>query len=135
MNSYGVASFPDDPTPNGCLPGSGQSNTTKNARVFNPDYLSSCPYITSVGATMIPKGGSVTGAEVGAFVKFGSEDTYSGSGGFSNYFARPTWQADAVESWYQNTNGGGYKSYSINKDLSNIGQDGGLYNKLGRAFP
>lgn len=44
---------------------------------------------------------------------------YSG-GGFSNYFGRPSWQEDAVESYLQNSNAQSYSQY---------------FNASGRAFP
>jgi hypothetical protein len=42
---YGVASFPGDGGANGCLGPSG--------KIFNPQYPSNCPYVTSVGGTML----------------------------------------------------------------------------------
>ncbi|KAH7883306.1 peptidase S8/S53 domain-containing protein [Phlebopus sp. FC_14] len=66
---------------------------TQNGTIFNPGFPSSCPYVTSVGATQLSPGKSV----------FDSEDAceqviYSG-GGFSNYFAIPDYQKNAVSSY------------------------------------
>jgi tripeptidyl-peptidase-1 len=46
---YGVASFPgSNGNEFGCLSGNGQNGT-----IYNPDYPSGCPYITTVGATRL----------------------------------------------------------------------------------
>lgn len=52
---------------------------------FIPTFPASCPWVTSVGA-LAPWGGSAT---------------YS-SGGFSNYFAAPSWQANSTAPYVQN---------------------------------
>jgi len=69
-----------------------------------PTFPASCPYVTAVGATDNLEPDVVT--------------TYS-AGGFSNYFARPSWQDDAVEGYVR----------SLNRTKE------GLYNQSGRAFP
>ncbi|PCH35756.1 subtilisin-like protein [Wolfiporia cocos MD-104 SS10] len=70
---------------------------------FIPTFPSGCPYVTSVGGTVdIPQ----------TAVSFSS-------GGFSNYWSRPSYQGSAVESY-----------------LSVLGSnDTGLYNASGRGFP
>lgn len=46
---YGVAGYPGDNNNTfGCLSAPGMNGT-----IYNPDCLSSCPYWTSVGATML----------------------------------------------------------------------------------
>ncbi|CAJ2503639.1 Uu.00g110330.m01.CDS01 [Anthostomella pinea] len=75
---------------------------------FNPTFPSSCPYITSVGATQIPAGGSVADAEEAA-----QTSTYSG-GGFSNVFALPSYQADAVAAYFA-SNSSNALSYSASQ--------------------
>ncbi|KAH8109999.1 family S53 protease-like protein [Phellopilus nigrolimitatus] len=70
---------------------------------FLPTFPSGCPFMTSVGAT--------TGIEETAWT--------STSGGFSNYFDIPSYQADAVSSY-----------------LTTLGStNSGLFNRTGRAFP
>jgi tripeptidyl-peptidase-1 len=54
----------------------------------------SCPYVTAVGATQIPDGGSLTSAQVA------SDSTWSTGGGFSNYWPLPSWQASAMKTYY-----------------------------------
>lgn len=69
---------------------------------YVPGYPAACPWVTAVGGT--------TGT--------GPESGWSGSGGgFSNVFAQPSWQADAVNEWLKN-NGNSDK-----------------FNSSGRAFP
>ncbi|KAH9920683.1 peptidase S8/S53 domain-containing protein [Fomitopsis serialis] len=71
---------------------------------FVVPFPDGCPYMTNVGST--------TGyaPEIGA---------YFSAGGFSNYWARPSYQADAVDAY-----------------LAGLGDTyAGLYNASGRAFP
>ncbi|KZT01406.1 tripeptidyl peptidase A [Laetiporus sulphureus 93-53] len=95
----GVGDGDADPATQECYTNDG-TNTTR----FIPGFPASCPYVTAVGATTsIP--------EVAAF--------FSG-GGFSNYFARPAWQDEAVTKYLDGLPAGVYE---------------GLYNPDGRAFP
>ena len=64
--------------------------------MFNPGFPSTCPYVTSVGATQIVPGASVTQPEEACETVI-----YSG-GGFSNVFALPSYQSAAVKSWFAN---------------------------------
>ncbi|KAL1975119.1 hypothetical protein VTN31DRAFT_3511 [Thermomyces dupontii] len=71
---------------------------------FDPVYPASCPYVTSVGGT--------TGVNPERAIDFSS-------GGFSDRFPRPKYQAEAVQSY-----------------LTKLGDRWeGLYNANGRAFP
>ncbi|TFK55131.1 family S53 protease-like protein [Heliocybe sulcata] len=83
--------------------GVGGSNDA-SCSAFVPTFPSGCPYMASVGAT------TGTGPETGA--------SFS-SGGFSNYWGIPDYQASAVSSY-----------------LSTLGStDSGLFNASGRAYP
>ena len=64
--------------------------------LFNPSFPSTCPYVTSVGATQIVPGASVTAPEEACETVI-----YSG-GGFSNVFPLPSYQAAAVHEWFTN---------------------------------
>ncbi|CDO70822.1 hypothetical protein BN946_scf184801.g14 [Trametes cinnabarina] len=79
-------------------------NSLCDATDFGPTFPSTCPFLTSVGGT---QGFS---PEVAA--------SFSG-GGFSNMFARPDYQAAAVDSYLTRLGG----------------QFAGLFNQSGRAFP
>ena len=82
--------------------------------MFLPQFPSSCPYVTSVGATRN------FDPEVAAFDPRFSTPFYSG-GGFSNYFPRPSYQ-DAAIPYYLSTFVGN-ETYK------------GLYNVSGRGIP
>ncbi|CAO1637627.1 unnamed protein product [Parajaminaea phylloscopi] len=86
------------------------SNDGKKKAMFLPTFPSACPWVTSVGATMQFNPEVVTTKEA-SFIVSGS--------GFSNYFARPDYQRDAVAGYL--------------KKLGNKNQ--GLYNQTGRAYP
>jgi tripeptidyl-peptidase-1 len=122
---YGVASFPGDPSSNGCLGPAG--------KIFNPQYPSGCPYITSVGGTMLYANQTVYDAESVMQVNLGgSAVNFSSSGGFSNYFPQPTYQKAAVAEYFET----GKPSYSYYSQLNaNFSTVKGLYNRIGRGYP
>jgi tripeptidyl-peptidase-1 len=77
---------------------------------FVPEFPASCPFVTTVGATM--------GINPELLAN-NPENGFVGGSGFSNYFPRPKYQKPAVESY-----------------LAKIGSTfDGLYNKSGRAYP
>ncbi|KAF7983296.1 hypothetical protein HWV62_22961 [Athelia sp. TMB] len=95
----GVGDGNSDPATTTC-------KNAKNETVFIPLFPSSCPFVTSVGATNhIPET---------AVSRFGS------GGGFSNYFPRPAYQEFAVSEYLSKLPKGLYK---------------GLYNPAGRGIP
>ncbi|KAG1818301.1 peptidase S8/S53 domain-containing protein [Suillus variegatus] len=71
---------------------------TVNGTMFNPSFPGVCPYVTSVGATMVKPGASVLEAQPEMACM---EVIYSG-GGFSNYFAMPSYQKTAVDYYLEN---------------------------------
>ncbi|KAA8569851.1 hypothetical protein EYC84_002194 [Monilinia fructicola] len=96
------------------------SNDGKNTTQFIPDFPTSCPYVTSVGATKFFE------PEVAAYRPTGIDPIdgkkhggWSTGAGFSNYFARPSYQDKVVSDYIKNLNG----------------TFDGLYNKSGRAYP
>merc|ERR1719401_278749 len=59
------------------------------AKRFHPDFPASSPYVTAVGGT-----------DFAVRSQIGEEEAWSdGGGGFSDQFARPAWQREAVESY------------------------------------
>ena len=68
---------------------------TAGGQIFNPTFPGTCPYVTSIGATMIKPNATVFDPEVAC-----TDVIYSG-GGFSNYFAMPEYQKDAVDYYLQ----------------------------------
>jgi tripeptidyl-peptidase-1 len=78
--------------------------------VFHPDFPAGSPYITAVGGTDFAEKSTI-----------GDETTWAdGGGGFSNTFAIPDYQADAVA---------GYFSSGVELPDKN------LYNSTGRGYP
>ncbi|KAF8841683.1 hypothetical protein BDN67DRAFT_900913 [Paxillus ammoniavirescens] len=69
---------------------------TADGMVFNPSFPGTCPYVTSVGATMVKPNATVLEPEMACM-----EVIYSG-GGFSNYFAMPEYQKGAVDYYLTN---------------------------------
>ena len=108
----------------------GRSSPTclgSNNKIFSPDFPVTCPYITSAGATFLPKGADVSIDAETAVTRFPS------GGGFSNIYPIPSYQASAVNSYLTN-HPPPYKSYSTTNN-TNIGAGGGIFNKAGRAYP
>lgn len=81
---------------------------------FNPTFPGGCPYVTSVGATQVVPGNSVTKPETAVFQLFPS------GGGFSNVFPTPQFQKDAVAGYLKRFP----PPYAA-----------GTFNATGRAFP
>jgi tripeptidyl-peptidase I len=143
---FGVASFPgSSDNPEGCL-----SATGINGTIYNPNYPTGCPYITAVGATRLYPNDTVKDPESAMQVNLTAFNLVTGTGpvtppygfvatggGFSNYFTPLPYQAQAVAD-YLNNKHLPFQSlpyYKANTDASNIGQNGGLYNRLGRGYP
>jgi tripeptidyl-peptidase I len=78
---------------------------------FLPGFPNDCPYVTDVGAT-------ASYPEVAAYdPRF--QIPFTSGAGFSNYFAQPSWQSNAVDAYIASLNG----------------EYDGFYNKSGRAYP
>jgi len=126
---YGVGSFPGDGDvtlgDTGCLGPEG--------KIFNPQYPSNCPYITSVGGTLIYGNQTVYDRESVMHVNLGGTAVnFSSSGGFSNYYPQPSWQKAAVAR-YLEENPPPYPSYA--EFSVNVNTTKGVYNRIGRAYP
>ncbi|TWU78818.1 hypothetical protein ED733_007331 [Metarhizium rileyi] len=91
---------------------------------FVPDGLCGCPYITAVGSSVLPKGAKIGDAEI-------ATDRFSSGGGFSNVFATPEWQLNAV-SEYLTKHKPAYESYNITDGKLPAA---GVYNRGGRGYP
>lgn len=68
----------------------------RNGTVFNPSFPSTCPWVTSVGATQILEGKTVKDPESAC------EEVIFSGGGFSNIFPLPSYQASAVKGFLKN---------------------------------
>lgn len=94
------------------------TNDGKKTYQFSPSFPASCPYVTTVGATMNFE------PEESAYrpsrnTSAGFRDLYASGSGFSYYFDRPSYQDKAVPKYI--------------KALGDQYQ--GLYNKEGRGYP
>ncbi|KDQ11416.1 hypothetical protein BOTBODRAFT_35307 [Botryobasidium botryosum FD-172 SS1] len=69
-------------------------NRTVNGTRFNPSFPSTCPYVTSIGATQVNNGSSVYEPESAC-----QQHAFSG-GGFSNRFPIPDYQKQAVGDYF-----------------------------------
>ncbi|KAH6647170.1 peptidase S8/S53 domain-containing protein [Truncatella angustata] len=130
---YGVASFAGDITESGCLSGYNLTET-----IYNPDAVSACPYVTSVGATQLQPNQTIHDPESAMQTALAPapspESRFSSSGGFSNYFPAPDYMKDALDTYFSKHDPG-HPSYIANENATNIGEGGGLYNRAGRGFP
>lgn len=115
----GVAGRGGDPTPSNCL--------GENGKVFAPDFPASCPYLTAVGATVIPMGASASSHQEVAVTRFPS------GGGFSNIYERPSYQSQAVADYFAKAD----PDYPFYETVNNnsFGANGGIYNRIGRGYP
>jgi len=73
--------------------GAGPGCIGPNGGVFNVEYPDSL-YITTVGAASLPVGGSPGGPGVS---RFPNVPIWESSGGFSNIFARPSYQRGSCQ--------------------------------------
>ncbi|CAK7198753.1 hypothetical protein SEUCBS139899_001417 [Sporothrix eucalyptigena] len=122
-----------------------------NRTIFSPRSLSDCPYVLSVGATIIkeqPPANSnsstivIVDAETPkdhknannrkvnttAFTE-AAPTYFSSGGGFSNIFSTPDWQKLAVDEYLGQADLG-FTGYS-----GRLGAGGGFFNKSGRGYP
>ncbi|KAI1630893.1 tripeptidyl-peptidase 1 precursor [Biscogniauxia mediterranea] len=95
------------------------SNDGTNRTQFLAEFPPSCPYVTAVGATknfdpeVVAYRPAFTGPDGVA------HGNYTSGGGFSNYFARPAYQAEQARGYVESLDG----LYD------------GLYNQGGRGYP
>ncbi|TGO42774.1 hypothetical protein BHYA_0005g00390 [Botrytis hyacinthi] len=126
---YGVGGVPGDASESGCL---GSDST-----IFNPQFPVNCPYVTAVGATKVYPGHTVFEPESAANDLKGQpyRDAYSSGGGFSNVYGIPSYQKEAVASYFKNHNPSyPYYEATAGSNIS-IGANGGIYNRAGRGIP
>ncbi|PNS18572.1 hypothetical protein CAC42_5111 [Sphaceloma murrayae] len=85
-----------------CINPNGTFNSGLNGR-FNPSFPSTCPYVTSVGATqVIPGTNIIKSLATGTQPEQACETVIYSGGGFSENFALPNYQAAAVNNWFKN---------------------------------
>lgn len=133
---YGVNNHPFDA---GCL--------GPEKAIFSPNYPTNCPYITSVGATMlvdeeynssINELGNTTTVFDPEHAMDLRDNTlppewyFTSGGGFSNYYPQPRYQAKAVDEYLRTARlpFQGYAEMGVNMNTTK-----GVYNQIGRAYP
>jgi tripeptidyl-peptidase I len=95
--------------------------------VFSPGFPLTCPYLTTVGATVLPKGAETKASNEIASTEFGS------GGGFSNIYPTPDYQKAALGHYFKHfAPPYPYYETTFNKSFS---PNGGLYNRAGRGYP
>lgn len=101
----------------GNIPGTPQYNQT----IFLPEFPASCPYVTGVGGTT--RQDPEVAVEILSSVASGNstDGGFFSGGGFSSYFARPSYQNAQVEAYLP----------SINSTYNSSG----YYNPAGRGIP
>ncbi|KAF7935516.1 hypothetical protein BELL_1052g00020 [Botrytis elliptica] len=126
---YGVGGVPGDASESGCL--------GSNSTIFNPQFPVNCPYVTAVGATKVYPGHTVFEPESAANDLKGQpyRNAYSSGGGFSNVYGIPSYQKEAVASYFKLHNPSyPYYEATAGSNIS-IGANGGVYNRAGRGIP
>lgn len=87
------------------------SCSASNLGAFTVQNPVNCPYVTTVGATQILSNGSESAVQA---------DNWASSGGFSNYYAAPDYQQEALATYFAN-----YTPATLE----------GRYNASGRGVP
>jgi tripeptidyl-peptidase-1 len=102
--------------------------------IFTPYYISTCPYVLSVGATELntpPGQKPIAGQKLSerATTGFGS------GGGFSNVFPQPSYQSAAVQKYFSTVSlpFAGYSQTVNETQFDNI--TSGVYHTGGRGYP
>lgn len=115
----GVAGRGGDPRPSNCL--------GNDDKVYAPDFPATCPYLTTAGGTYLPPGADASTDAEEAVTKFPS------GGGFSNIYKRADYQNQAVSDYFAKHDPG--HKYYESVDNSSFAANGGVYNRIGRAYP
>ena len=104
---------------NGTVSRAGLSGCLSDNR-YNPDFPSTCPYVTTVGGTQVKTGASPFVPEVAVYAVDDIGRIFTSGGGFSNVFAQPSYQSAAVKSFLETS--------------TNL-PSASFFNASGRAFP
>ncbi|KAK5115323.1 hypothetical protein LTR62_001523 [Meristemomyces frigidus] len=99
-----------------------------NKNLFVPGFPATCPYLTTLGGTVLPPGADVHKDEETAVTRFPS------GGGFSNIYPQPSYQKADVQNYLATVNPP-YASYSCEYNSSACFTNNGIYNRAGRGYP
>lgn len=92
---YAAGDFGVAGTRDRCLDKTTNTYNNGTGGAFNPAFPASCPFVTSIGATQLRPNATILGEEVACETKIRT------GGGFSNVFALPDYQVNAVKSWFR----------------------------------
>ena len=123
---YGVAG-----NQGACINPDGSYNNGGSGR-FNPSFPGTCPYITSVGATqVIPNTNVVESLLFNQEPEEACETVIYSGGGYSNTFLMPSYQKQAVQSYFQNHNppygADRYNNSRITRGFPDVSANGANY--------
>jgi tripeptidyl-peptidase-1 len=114
---------------NGCISG------PNGANIFNPTNPNSCPYLTNVGGTTIAPNHTVWQPETAAYEFFrNGTSLYTSSGGFSNIYPIPSYQASAVARYFEIAKPS-YPYYEMTGGFNISKAGNGIYNRIGHGIP
>ncbi|KAJ6447263.1 tripeptidyl-peptidase I [Purpureocillium lavendulum] len=97
----------------------------KNHDIFMPDAPSGCPYVTSVGGTVLEYHKRPGDKEI-------ATNFFSSGGGFSNVYKTPSYQKAAVTN-YLSQYPPSFPSFTTSR--GQVPKTGGVYNRDGRGYP
>jgi tripeptidyl-peptidase-1 len=105
-----------------------------NFDIFTPYYISTCPYVLSVGATELNTPAGQQPAP-GQKLAERAASGFGSGGGFSNVFDRPNYQAAAVQK-YLSTASLPFGSYTQTVNETEFGNvTSGVFRATGRGYP
>jgi tripeptidyl-peptidase-1 len=108
-----------------------------SGNIFAPDYLSTCPYILSVGSTEWDRYNQSTPPTPGQKLHEVATKRFPGGGGFSNVFGVPSYQQEAVATYFEQKersfNFSGYHHFVKDGNFSSVKH--GVYHRGGRGYP
>ncbi|RDW62407.1 hypothetical protein BP6252_11840 [Coleophoma cylindrospora] len=108
-----------------------------SGKIFEVCFASSCPYVLSVGSTEWNRFNSSKPFVPGEKLHEVATARFPSGGGFSNVFGIPSYQRDAVATYFDQVESSlgfrGYHQFVANGDFANI--TGGVYHHGGRAYP
>ncbi|KAH8901971.1 hypothetical protein BR93DRAFT_973059 [Coniochaeta sp. PMI_546] len=120
---HGVGGKRNDPKA-GCL--------GPNRDIFSPRTMSNCPYVLSVGATVLVND---TCRGPGKYKEV-APTYFASGGGFSNVFPTPIWQRRHVDNYLFRANVSHLGYVGGGNNFSHVGvEPGKLFNKAGRGYP
>jgi tripeptidyl-peptidase-1 len=119
---------------------SGVGETTCNGasgHIFSVDFASSCPYVLSVGSTEWDRFDPSVPPTPGQKLNEIATTRFPSGGGFSNVFGIPSYQKDAVSTYFDQVEPSlgfdAYYHFVINGNFSSV--TSGVYHRGGRAYP